>query len=72
MRRGTKWVVAAMIATLALTGCEDHENPNEMNLRLAIECHEAGGEWVTVGKGGAWESTYQVCEFKHPETETTP
>lgn len=56
--------LAALALILALAGCEDYQ---EMNLRLGIECHQAGGEWVTVGKGGAWESTYQVCEFRQKE-----
>lgn len=62
-----KRAIAALAIMLALTGCKKVETGAEQNLRLAIECNEGGGEWVTVGKCGAWESTYQVCEFRQKE-----
>lgn len=65
MRRAL--AATAVLLTLALTGCETGQ---EQGLRLGIECHEAGGEWIFHPDQGANRQGVSACQFTHQKTET--
>lgn len=62
-------LVAVIVLVLALSGCGDFESDAEQNLRLGIECREAGGEWKLVNPSAQYDSfkDNQFCEFKQKE-----